>query len=114
MRLKRSVLRSAVRSHEQALRLLDPTVVCVAWVSSLALAQTSFTDYNDVQQVLAFLTDVLPADLKSSDLSVRRNAWPSWVVEHDRDIRGRLLRGDEDTLVNWLLFGTSFSQHAPP
>ena len=55
-------------------------VVCVAWVSSLALAQTSFTDYNDVQQVLAFLTDVLPPELKSSDLSVRRNAWPAWVV----------------------------------
>ena len=67
-------------------------VVCLAWVSSLALAQTSFTDYNDVQQVLAFLTDVLPPELKSSDLSVRRNAWPAWVVGHDRDIRGRLLR----------------------
>ena len=87
-------------------------VVCVAWVSSVALAQTSFTDYNDVHHVLAFLSDVLPAELKSSDLSVRRNAWPGWVVVHDRDIRERLLRGDEDTIVNWLLFGTSFSKQA--
>ena len=84
-------------------------VVCLA-VSSLALAQTSFTDYNDVQQVLAFLTDILPPELKSSDLSARRKAWPDWVVAHDRDIRRRLLRGDEDTIVNWLLFGTSFTR----
>ena len=38
---------------------------------------------------------------------------PGWSV-HDRDIRGRLLRGDEDTIVNWLLFGTSFTRSQLP
>src|SRR5207249_2498660 len=32
-----------------------------------------------------------------------------WARSHDRDIRARLERGDEDTIVNWLLFGTSFT-----
>jgi hypothetical protein len=60
--------------------------------------------------VLAFLTDILPPELKSSDLSARRKAWPGWVIAHDGDIRKRLQRGDEDTVINWLLFGTSFTQ----
>jgi hypothetical protein len=36
-------------------------------------------------------------------------AWPEWIERHDRDIRARLAQGDEDTIVNWMLFGTSFT-----
>ena len=36
-------------------------------------------------------------------------AWPGWIERHDRDIRARLEQGDEDTIVNWMLFGTSFT-----
>ena len=105
--------------NERRTRPIDtPRVVytCAALAASLVflsvitLARNSFTDYNDVQQVLASLTDTLPPELKSSDLSNRRKAWAEWVIGHDRDVRGRLLRGDEDTIINWLLFGTSFTQ----
>ncbi len=51
------------------------------------------------------MADVLPAELKGAD----RTTWSDWVIRHHRDIRARLERGDEDTLVNWLLFGTSFT-----
>src|SRR5262249_45373264 len=71
---------------------------------------SSFTTYDDVQHVLALSTDTLPPELKSADLSGRRKAWSDWVIGHDRDIRKRLQRGDEDTIINWLLFGTSFTQ----
>ncbi|HLG54813.1 MAG TPA: hypothetical protein VI485_05750 [Vicinamibacterales bacterium] len=36
-------------------------------------------------------------------------AWPGWIERHDREVRARLERGDEDTIVNWMLFGTSFT-----
>jgi hypothetical protein len=36
-------------------------------------------------------------------------AWPEWIADHDRGIRARLDQGDEDTIVNWMLFGTSFT-----
>ncbi len=36
--------------------------------------------------------------------------WTSWTASHDRDIRARLVAGDEDTIVNWLLLGTSFTR----
>ena len=36
-------------------------------------------------------------------------AWPGWLERHDRTVRARLEQGDEDTIVNWMLFGTSFT-----
>jgi hypothetical protein len=36
-------------------------------------------------------------------------AWPGWIERHDREVRARLEQGDEDTIVNWMLFGTSFT-----
>jgi hypothetical protein len=76
----------------------------------LTLIANSFTNYDDVERMLAHLSDVLPPELKSSDLASRRKAWPDWLLRHDREIRQRLLRGDEDTVVNWLLLGTSFTK----
>ena len=84
-------------------------VALTVLIPVLTLAQGAFTDYSDVESVLTSLTEILPPELKSSDLP-RRKAWPDWVTGHDRDIRERLMRGDEDTIVNWLLFGTSFTQ----
>ena len=36
-------------------------------------------------------------------------AWPRWIERRDREIRARLEQGDEDTIVNWTLFGTTFT-----
>lgn len=42
----------------------------------------------------------------------RENTWPDWVKSRDIQIRERLSRGDEDTLVNFLFFGTTYT-HEP-
>jgi hypothetical protein len=105
------VLRYAhIYMHKRSICKCATFAASLALLSALTFARNSFTDYNDVQQVLAFFADTLPPELKSSDLAGRRKAWPEWVVGHDRDIRKRLLRGDEDTIINWLLFGTSFTR----
>ena len=36
--------------------------------------------------------------------------WPAWVARHDAAIRARLAAGDEDSLVNLWLYGTSFTK----
>jgi hypothetical protein len=71
--------------------------------------RTEFTSYSDVRAVLEALADILPAELRSADGAQPEAAWSGWRDRHDRDIRARLERGDEDTIVNWLLFGTSFT-----
>src|SRR5262245_38571097 len=107
MRMAFTIIDGRFRPH---VKLCATFIVSFLWLSIATSAQNSFKDYSDVQTVLASLTDTLPAELKSSDLSARRKAWADWVIGHDRDIRGRLVRGDEDTIINWLLFGTSFTQ----
>jgi len=96
--------------NERILYMGATLVVSLFWLSVLVLAGNSFTEYDDVQQLLALVAADLPPELKSSDLTVRRKAWPDWIRGHDRDIRNRLVRGDEDTIINWLLFGASFTR----
>jgi hypothetical protein len=40
--------------------------------------------------------------------------WPAWVAQRDADIRARVAEGDEDSVVNLLLYGTSFTRRPRP
>ena len=73
-------------------------------------AQVRFATYAEARDVLAALGDILPAALKAIDPSQADRTWADWAARHDRDVRARLERGDEETIVNWLLFGTSFTK----
>src|SRR5688572_13356014 len=55
------------------------------------------------------LANALPPGLASLTPARMAAAWPAWIQRHDREIRARLDQGDEDTIVNWRLFGTSFT-----
>ncbi len=69
-----------------------------------------YISYDEAQPILEALAEVLPAELKSVKPSNLASAWPGWVAGRDAEIRARLARGDEDSLVNLLLFGTSFTR----
>lgn len=86
-------------------------------LSILALslfAQTSkpravYLSYSEARPVLETLEEVLPVELKNKNSSELAAAWPTWITRHDAEIRARLALGDEDSLVNLLLFGTSYT-----
>ena len=83
----------------------------LAFLLSAAIStQARFTSFAEVRDTLAALADILPPDLKSADSSHIDRAWTEWVERQDRTIRSRLQRGDEETIVNWLLFGTTFTK----
>ena len=67
-----------------------------------------FLDYDRVAPVVTTNKFTLPRELAGSPDTVRR-AWPGWLQSHDREIRSRIVRGEEDTLVNFVLFGVSFT-----
>jgi len=79
-------------------------------LSAAITAQARFASFTEVRDTLAALADILPPALKSADSSRIDRAWTEWVERQDRTIRGRLQRGDEETIVNWLLFGTTFTK----
>jgi hypothetical protein len=57
--------------------------------------------------------DRLPADLRSKTPAEREAGWPDWVAGRDRNIRARLALGDEDSVFNLTLFGTTFTNQRP-
>jgi hypothetical protein len=70
-----------------------------------------YVRFAEVHAVLSELaaTGALPPELSNLTDAQREAAWPAWIERHDKDIRARLEQGDEDTIVNWMLFGTSFT-----
>jgi hypothetical protein len=69
-----------------------------------------FTPYADAEPILQAMAEALPEPLKGLSPEKLKEAWPIWVKARDVDIRSRLERGDEDSITNILMFGTSFTQ----
>jgi hypothetical protein len=73
-------------------------------------AAVRYIPFADAVPILASLPKtLLPADLAEEQREADETSWAQWVSRRDADIRARLLRGDEDSIVNLLLFGTTFT-----
>jgi hypothetical protein len=80
--------------------------------AAAAIAPARFVRFSEVRPILTELAGMLPADLNTLTPPQLETAWPVWIERHDRDVRARLEQGDEDTIVNWMLFGTSFTSRS--
>jgi hypothetical protein len=67
-----------------------------------------FLTYDEAEPILRSGRLSAPSALTNQRNDVRR-VWPQWARQRDTEIRHRLQRGDEDTLANFVLFGTSFT-----
>jgi SAM-dependent methyltransferase len=79
----------------------------VALTATLGLlaAGRAFIPYASVKPLLNEERDGLPAELRNADEA----KWIAWTRRQDLSIRARLQQGDLDSMVNLLLFGTSFT-----
>ena len=64
-----------------------------------------FLRFSEVQDVLnAFSGSGFPgSDVKDA------SSWAPWIANHDREIRLRIDRGIEDSISNFILYGTSYT-----
>jgi hypothetical protein len=95
----------------RAFRFLIVLVLQLSLASSL-VAQTSrvnYISYDDARPIIEALEEILPPSLRARTRSELEAAWPGWVARRDAEIRARLAQGDEDSLANFLLFGTSYT-----
>jgi hypothetical protein len=69
-----------------------------------------FISYEEAKPAIEATRPDLPEELARLDADALAKAWPEWVKKRDAEIRARLEQGDEDTLINLLLFGTSFTR----
>lgn len=75
-----------------------------------AAARTIPVSYVDARAAIVARAEALPPSFKGKTGAEIDSAWPAWVTRHNAEIRARLERGDEDSLVNFWLYGTSFTR----
>lgn len=90
-------------------------VVTIAAMLALAAVvpaapRTIPISYADARAAIVARAEALPSAFKGKTGAEIEAAWPAWVSQHNTDIRARLERGDEDSLVNFWLYGTSFTR----
>ena len=86
-------------------------IVAAATIASAA-AQSGKTNipFADARPILQALQPQLwPADLRSKTPAQLEAMWPGWIAREDAAIRARVEAGDEDSIVNLLLYGTTFT-----
>ncbi len=88
------------------MRRLRGVPVLFAVALGLLAASRAFTPYATVKPILDSQSDGLPAELRNADQA----KWLAWARRHDKAIRARLQQGELDSMVNLLLYGTSFTK----
>lgn len=84
-------------------------VECVLGVAQTA-REVRFVSFSEARAVFEALPEAVPETLRGKTSEHLAAAWPRWAAERDREVRRRLEQGEEDTLTNFLLFGTSFTR----
>ena len=79
-------------------------LVCAVAICGLA-ADRAFISWANAKPVLD-QTGGLPAELRNPNEA----KWRAWSQRQDKAIRARLQQGDLDSMVNLLLYGTSFTK----
>jgi hypothetical protein len=102
-------MRSSIHLFLITTLIVAPTVA--ASFNAQPPQKVSYIPYEEARPILEALKDVLPAELRSADSQITAANWASWAARRDAEIRGRLAQGDEDSLINFLLFGTAFTRN---
>jgi hypothetical protein len=92
--------------------------ICLFHVSTFLLisivlagqGSSVFISYSDAKPILSSLQPQLwPEELRGRSQPEIEAAWPGWVMRRDAAIRARVAEGDDDSIINLLQFGTSFT-----
>lgn len=88
-------------------------VLAVLGVLAVGPVAAAYIPYSEVAPILAALSaEAIPEPLRAADPEARRTLWLDWAASRDREIRGRLAQGAEDSTAHLMLFGTSFTREA--
>jgi SAM-dependent methyltransferase len=98
---------------QAARTLVAATLLPLALCAQVGRPDKATISYADAEPLLHTLAGHLPQELVGKSRKHIEEIWPGWVARHDAEIRRRVARGDEDSVVNLWLFGTSFTDLSP-
>ena len=88
-------------------RILSLLLVLGVVVAAQSPAYISFVTARPILESLR--DDLRPAEFRGRSIAGIEADWPAWVERRNREIRARVERGDEDSIINFLLFGSTFT-----
>lgn len=98
-----------------ALFTLPALLALLAAPAPRAQSRAGYIPYSDARPVFdALRAELIPADFRDKTAAQREAMWDAWVARRDADIRARVADGDEDSVINLLLYGTSFTKRPRP
>ena len=83
--------------------VLRAGIVCLTLLPAIAAQirpSTAYLSYEDARPVFDAIGEIPPSAA----------AWPQWIASSDATTRARIAEGDETSIVNFLLFGMSFTK----
>ncbi|HEY6126782.1 MAG TPA: class I SAM-dependent methyltransferase [Candidatus Acidoferrum sp.] len=82
-----------------------PFLLCCSTLLFSADWKISYLTFADVSETLRMFAD---SGLPGSNISASA-AWNRWIRDQDREVRARIDRGEEDSISNLILYGTSYT-----
>src|SRR5689334_3761691 len=86
-----------------------PAEPAPAQAATAAAPDKRAMSYTEALPVIDAYRDRLPPDLSAKTPSELESTSLRWAQQHDALVRARLARGDDDSIVNFWMFGTSFT-----
>lgn len=68
------------------------------------------TTWSEARPIVERLVDALPRSLAEIPAAERPSLWGGWLATRRQALAARIAQGDVDSIVNLLLFGTSFTK----
>jgi len=94
-----------MKSHH----LLNSIAIGIIALVPASDGDVRYTPYEEAQPVLEAMAEIAPADVRDAPLETKEQEWNRWIKRRDEELRKRLAQGDIDSVVNFLMFGTSFT-----
>jgi hypothetical protein len=66
--------------------------------------------WTEIKPIVERLEEALPPSLRAIPAEERSTRWSGWLADRRKDLERRIAKGDEDSVVNLFLFGTSFTK----
>jgi SAM-dependent methyltransferase len=83
----------------------------VVAASAQAPAAKTSVPYSEARPIFEMLQPQLwPAELRTKTPADIETLWPGWIAREDAAIRARVQAGDDDSIINLLLYGTTFTR----
>ena len=86
--------------------------LAVPTYSLTSQAKVQFLPFSQIQELMNAMVDAGAPDMPVVEIKDAAS-WNRWIEGRDREIRGRIDRGIEDSISNLILFGTSYTALPP-